>query len=192
MASDKCIIHSRQNISKLHPAVNQLRRVNTFSNDIYQELPKRCSSCNGNKGLKSIDLDILRQMCEDIILSLSSTLKFRFSSNMSNLVLESFKIITATDGCIVHNSKYQSKFNNAINLIRRGKKYKNSIYHELSKRCCSCNGKKGLNVIDLNVLINICDGISLDKSFETIKLSFEPETDSRECHRRISRFIGKK
>ncbi|CAF1428630.1 unnamed protein product [Adineta steineri] len=49
-----------------------------------------------------------------------------------------------------------------------------------------------LNVIDLNVLINICDEISLDKSSETINLSFEPETDSRECHRRISRFIGKK
>ncbi|CAF1372576.1 unnamed protein product [Adineta steineri] len=305
MASNKYIVHSRKNVSKFHTAANQLRRENTFSNDIYQELPKRYCSYNGNNGkynylirfsyfislftrLKAIDLDILRQMCEDTTLSLSSILKSRFSSNMNKFVkllkskmiylsskyvyilleendtttdeeesqdslpitqqfyptfinrnpirfhrpsyplcrntisrsipvivnkninnqqtpsneentmneflqfLESFKIITATDGCIVHNSKYQSKFNNAINLIRRGKKYKNSIYHELPKRCCSCNGKKGLNVIDLNVLINICDEISLDKSSETIKLSFEPETDSRALHRRISRFIGKK
>ncbi|CAF3721010.1 unnamed protein product [Adineta steineri] len=312
MASNKYIVHSRKNVSKFHTAANQLRRENTFSNDIYQELPKRYCSYNGNNGkynylirfsyfislftrLKAIDLDILRQMCEDTTLSLSSILKSRFSSNMNKFVkllkskmiylsskyvyilleendtttdeeesqdslpitqqfyptfinrnpirfhrpsyplcrntisrsipvivnkninnqqtpsneentmneflqfLESFKIITATDGCIVHNSKYQSKFNNAINLIRRGKKYKNSIYHELPKRCCSCNGKKGLNVIDLNVLINICDEISLDetlqpldKSSETIKLSFEPETDSRERHRRICRFIRKK
>ncbi|CAF4220927.1 unnamed protein product [Adineta steineri] len=158
-------------------------------------------------------------MCEDITLSLSSTLKSRFSSNMNKLLLEendtttdeeesqdslpitqqfyptfleTFKIITATDGCIVYNSKYQSKFNNAINFIRRGKKYKNSIYYELPKRCCSCNGKKGLNVVDLNVLINICDEISLDKSSETIKLSFELETDFRAHYTRISRFIGKK
>ncbi|CAF1372618.1 unnamed protein product [Adineta steineri] len=139
MASDKCIVHSRKNVSKFHTAVNQLHRENRFSNDIHQELPKRCCSCNGNK------------------------------------VLESFKIITATDGCIGHNLKYQSKFNNTINLIRRGKKYKNSIYYELPKRCCSC-----FNMIDLNVLINICDKYSLDKSSETIKLLFEPETDFQE------------
>ncbi|CAF1479827.1 unnamed protein product [Adineta steineri] len=125
-------------------------------------------------------------------------------------LLEPFKIITVTDGCIVHNSKYQSKFKNAISLIRRGKKYKNSIYYELPKRCCSCNGKKGLNVIDLNVLINICDEISLVKEriiqewkeaniepidlfepYHFLSLLFESEISLQERRRKIGRFIGK-
>jgi hypothetical protein len=59
------------------------------------------------------------------------------------LVLETFQATTATDGCIVHNSKYQSKFNNAVNLIRRGKNYAKEVYNELPKRCCSCHGKTG-------------------------------------------------
>ncbi|UJR38706.1 hypothetical protein I4U23_031372 [Adineta vaga] len=224
MASNKCIVHSRKNVSKFHTAVNQLRCGNMFSNDVYEELPKRCCSCNGKKGLKRIDLEILREICKDIMLSLSSTLKFRFSSNINKndkendiddkhtssnqenteneflKVLETFKVTTVTDGCIVHNSKYPSKFNYAVNLIRRGKKFKNDIYHQLPKRCCSCDGKTGLNVIDLNVLISKCDEIAADKSlqpilhdsFHVFTLPFKTATCLQERNTRISRFIGRK
>ncbi|CAF5195027.1 unnamed protein product, partial [Rotaria magnacalcarata] len=33
-----------------------------------------------------MDLEVLRKICDDIMLSTASTLKFRFSSNMSELV----------------------------------------------------------------------------------------------------------
>ena len=59
------------------------------------------------------------------------------------LALETFKVTAVTDGCAVHNSKYRSKFNSAVNLIRRGKKISNRILQELPKRCCSCDGKTG-------------------------------------------------
>ncbi|CAF5129872.1 unnamed protein product, partial [Rotaria magnacalcarata] len=36
--------------------------------------------------LKTMDLEVLRKICDDIMLSTASTLKFRFSSNMSELV----------------------------------------------------------------------------------------------------------
>ncbi|CAF4395219.1 unnamed protein product, partial [Rotaria sordida] len=72
--------------------------------------------------------------------------------------LETFKVTRATDECIVHNPKYRSKFNHAVNLLRI-KQFKNWTYHKLPKRCCSCNGKTGLTVIDLNVLGGICEEI---------------------------------
>ncbi|CAF4170017.1 unnamed protein product [Adineta steineri] len=169
------------------------------------------NKCIVHSRLTTNDLDILRQMCEDITLSLSSTLKSRFSSNMNKFLSEENDTTTdeeeSQDSLPITQQFYPTfinknpiRFHRPSYLLHRNVmsrsistiKYESSIYYELPKRCCSCNGKKGLNVIDLNVLINICDEISLDKSSETINLSFEPETDSRECHRRISRFIGKK
>ncbi|CAF0783631.1 unnamed protein product [Adineta steineri] len=106
----------------------------------------------------------------------------------------------ATNECIVHTSKYRSKFNHAVNLIRRDKNYEGHVYYELSKRYCSCYGKKGLNIIDLNVLINICDEIVLnrlkepkiDKTFYVCTLPFESEVNFRQRQARIGRFVGKK
>jgi len=50
MATNDCIVHSRKNISNFHAAVNQLIRENNFSKRVYQQLPKRCCSCNGKTG----------------------------------------------------------------------------------------------------------------------------------------------
>jgi transcription antitermination factor NusA-like protein len=51
-----------------------------------------------------------------------------------------------------------------------------------------------LNVIDLNVLISICEEIQSKrpKSSYDLTLSYEPESDSRERRARLGRFIGKK
>ncbi|CAF3540006.1 unnamed protein product [Rotaria sp. Silwood1] len=87
MATDGCIVHSRKNLSKFHAAINQLYRENMFSGDVYRELPKRCCSCNGKQGLKTIDVEALHEMCQDIMLSVASTLKFRFSSNVNRSLL---------------------------------------------------------------------------------------------------------
>ncbi|CAF1180607.1 unnamed protein product [Adineta steineri] len=233
MASNKCFVHSHKNVSKFHAAINQIRRENKFSNEIYQELPKLCCSCNGKNGLKAIDLKILRQMCEDVTTKDESSttetdeesdttdaeekqLKDSLQINNSECLyspshiqkdsmdelskaLQTFKVITATDECIVHNSKHRSRFNHAINLIRRGKEFKNYIYHELPKRCCSCGEKTGFHVIDLNVLINICNEIAsektlqpLEKYFRVFTLPFEPESNVQKRQKRTSRFIGKK
>ncbi|UJR06573.1 hypothetical protein I4U23_010857 [Adineta vaga] len=105
-----------------------------------------------------------------------------------------------TNECIVHNSKYRSKFNHAVNLIRRDKNYEGHIYYELSKRCCSCHGKKGLNIIDHNVLINICDEIVLDrlkeqkidKTVYVCILPFESEANFEQRQAKTGCFVGKK
>ncbi|CAF3770503.1 unnamed protein product [Rotaria sordida] len=258
MATNECIVHSRKTLSKFHAAINQLRVEKLFSNDVYRELPKRCCSCNGKQGLKTIELEALREISKDIMLSAASTVKVRFSSNanrwfltkteednpdeeemdvedltdttdddasqdsmsisdaenrdnqhtLSNeeiikekfaKVLETFKVTTATDECIVHNPKYRSKFNHAVNLLRI-KQFKNWTYHELPKRCCSCNGKTGLNVIDLNVLGGICEEIESNppiksvsvKPFHVLTFPFESTTKIPERRTRIRRFIGKK
>ncbi|CAF2135031.1 unnamed protein product [Rotaria magnacalcarata] len=86
MTSNTCIVHSHKNVSKFHTATKQLRLENWFPADVYQQLPNKCCSCNGKRGLKTIDLEVLRKICDDIMLSTASTLKFRFSSNMSELV----------------------------------------------------------------------------------------------------------
>ncbi|CAF3328081.1 unnamed protein product [Rotaria socialis] len=320
MTSNTCIVHSHKNVSKFHTATKQLRLENWFPADVYQQLPNKCCSCNGKRGLKTIDLEVLRKICDDIMLSAASTLKFRFSSNMSELVsmeasednsdeedthnedttdeldekipkksnstinaeynrspvprfgsvscrsisvgkypsftitspslpmhcghrnpasmfrprptfynpyhsttldldtedqhksskkgiikqdfskvLENFKVTTANDGCIVHNSKYQSKFNCATNLLRRTKEFQQQTYHELPKKCCSCNGKTGMNVIDLNVLSSVCDEIESDRANEPVlkkhvhllTLSFEPNISRYIRRARTGRFIGK-
>ncbi|CAF3674028.1 unnamed protein product [Rotaria sordida] len=258
MATNECIVHSRKTLSKFHAAINQLRVEKLFSSDVYRELPKRCCSCNGKQGLKTIDLEALREISKDIMLSVASTVKVRFSSNanrwfltkteednpdeeemdvedltdttdddasqdsmsisdaedrdnqhiLSNeeiikekfaKVLETFKVTTVTDECIVHNPKYRSKFNHAVNLLRI-KQFKNWTYHELPKRCCSCNGKTGLNVIDLNVLGGICEEIESNppiksvsvKPFHVLTFPFESTTKIPERRTRIRRFIGKK
>ncbi|CAF1273845.1 unnamed protein product [Rotaria magnacalcarata] len=302
MTSTTCIVHSHKNVSKFHTATKQLRLENWFPADVYQQLPNKCCSCNGKRGLKTIDLEVLRKICDDIMLSTASTLKFRFSSNMSELVsmeasednsdeldekipqksnsttnteytrspvprlgsvnfrpifvggyprlpmhyghrnpasmfrsrptfynpyhsttldldtedqhksskkgiikqdfskvLENFKVTTANDGCIVHNSKYQSKFNCAVNLLRRTKEFQQQTYHEMPKKCCSCNGKTGMNIIDLNVLSGVCDEIEservnkpvLKKHFYLLTLSFEPNISRHVRRARTGRFIGK-
>ncbi|CAF4795986.1 unnamed protein product [Rotaria socialis] len=274
MTSNTCIVHSHKNVSKFHTATKQLRLENWFPADVYQQLPNKCCSCNGKRGLKTIDLEVLRKICDDIMLSAASTLKFRFSSNMSELVsmeasednsdeedthnedttdeldekipkksnstinaeytrspvprfgsimlttsitwipkktdtavmftiirnfLENFKVTTANDGCIVHNSKYQSKFNCATNLLRRTKEFQQQTYHELPKKCCSCNGKTGMNIIDLNVLSSVCDEIESDRANEPVlkkhvhllTLSFEPNISRYIRRARTGRFIGK-
>ncbi|CAF2050555.1 unnamed protein product [Rotaria magnacalcarata] len=89
MTSNTCIVHSHKNVSKFHTATKQLRLGNWFPADVYQQLPKKCCSCNGKRGLKTMDLEVLRKICDDIMLSAASTLKFRFSSNMS----EFFKLM---------------------------------------------------------------------------------------------------
>ncbi|CAF1300638.1 unnamed protein product [Adineta ricciae] len=243
MATDKCIVHCSEHVSEFQTAINQLRCENRFSDDVFQELSALCCSCDGKEELKPIDLEIIRQMCEDIKWSLSTAIKYGFSSNMNKILstkeeystdheetprsspmihdentddqftpsdildpidefmkaMETFQVITATDGCIVHSSKYRSKFNHAVNIIQRSNKFNKRVYHELPKRCCSCDGKIGLNVIDLNVLVSKCDEIvsdkthqSLDAFFRIVKLSFEAGTSSQERRARISRFIGKR
>ncbi|CAF1391606.1 unnamed protein product [Adineta ricciae] len=243
MATNKCIVHCCEHVSEFETAINQLRGENTFSDDVFQELSTLCCSCDGKEELKPINLEIIRQMCEDIKWSLSTVTKYGSSSNMNKVLLtkeehstdheetshstpvthdentddesipsdildpidefmktiETFQVITVTDGCIVHNCKYRSKFNHAVNIIQRSNKFNNRVYHELPKRCCSCDGKIGLNVIDLNVLVNKCDEIVLDKThqspdafFRIVKLSFEAETSSQERRARISRLIGKR
>ncbi|CAF5022337.1 unnamed protein product, partial [Rotaria sp. Silwood1] len=256
MATNECIVHSRKTLSKFHAAVNQLRLEKLFSNDVYRELPKRCCSCNGKQGLKTIDLEPLRELSKEIMLSAASTVKIRFSSYENRSLLmeteednadkeemdtedltdtteddtsedsmstsdteksdsqrklsneeiikekfakETFKATTATDGCIVHNPKYRSKFNHAVNLLRI-KQFKNWTYHELPKRCCSCNGKTGLNVIDLNVLEGTCEEIELNPPIKTVIVKpshvltfpFESTLTIQERRTRICRFIGKK
>ncbi|CAF3466683.1 unnamed protein product [Rotaria socialis] len=86
MTSNTCIVHSHKNVSKFHTATKQLRLESWFPADVYQQLLTKCCSCNGKRGLKTIDLEVLRKICDDIMLSAASTLKFRFSSNMSELV----------------------------------------------------------------------------------------------------------
>ncbi|CAF5140906.1 unnamed protein product, partial [Rotaria magnacalcarata] len=86
MTSTTCIVHSHKNVSKFHTATKQLRLENWFPADVYQQLPNKCCSCNGKRGLKTIDLEVLRKICDDIMLSTASTLKFRFSSNMSEFL----------------------------------------------------------------------------------------------------------
>ncbi|UJR19013.1 hypothetical protein I4U23_022143 [Adineta vaga] len=248
MATNDCIVHSRKNLSNFHTTINRLRGENKFTNNVYQELPKRCCSCKGKTGFKTINLNILREMCEDIVMSIDFTLKFRFSSNMNRFWSTEEEeeknennqyLNDPTDDEESHNSestsdnedinknatstvkttsiphmriasrgtRYQNTSANqeydlneilkvipAINLIRRGKSYTKEIYYELPKRCCSCNGKTGLNIIDINVLINICEEIQSKvlKSSYDLALSFELETDFRERRARIGRFIGKK
>ena len=46
-----CIVHDRKYLSKFHGTINQLRRTDEFNSVILQQLPKRCCSCNGQKGL---------------------------------------------------------------------------------------------------------------------------------------------
>ncbi|UJR18169.1 hypothetical protein I4U23_005069 [Adineta vaga] len=97
----------------------------------------------------------------------------------------------ATNECIVHSRKNIFNFHTTINKIRRKNMFSNDIYRELSKQRCSCNGKTGLNIIDVNVLINTCHEILSEKSC-TLILPMQPEAKLGENHKRISRFIGKK
>ncbi|UJR18165.1 hypothetical protein I4U23_005065 [Adineta vaga] len=109
------------------------------------------------------------------------------------LLSEDITIQMATNDCIVHSRKNLSNFHTTIAQLRCENKFTNNIYQELSNRCCSCNGKTGLNIIDLNVLINICEEIQskLLKSSYDLTLSFELEADFRERRARIGRFIEK-
>jgi hypothetical protein len=50
MTTNECIVHFRKNLSNFHTAVNEIRRKNMFSNEIFRELSKQCCSCNGKTG----------------------------------------------------------------------------------------------------------------------------------------------
>jgi hypothetical protein len=49
-----CIVHDRKFLSKFHETINQLRQLNEFNLSILQQLPKRCCSCGGKDGKKSL------------------------------------------------------------------------------------------------------------------------------------------
>ncbi|CAF1108961.1 unnamed protein product [Adineta ricciae] len=74
--------------------------------------------------------------------------------------METFQVTTAAvDGCSVHNSKYRSKFNHAVNIIRRSTKFNKHVFHELPKRCCSCDRSQCIDTLrnKYDVHIHIID-----------------------------------
>lgn len=86
MTDNVCIVHFPKTSSEFYQAVNQLRREKKFHSDIYQQLPDRCCSCDGEIRLKEIDLKILHKICHDIQLSWAAKVHVPFPKNLTKYV----------------------------------------------------------------------------------------------------------
>ncbi|CAF4440860.1 unnamed protein product, partial [Rotaria magnacalcarata] len=134
--------------------------------------------------LKTMDLEVLRKICDDIMLSTASTLKFRFSSNMSELV----SMEASEDNSDELDEKIPQKSNSTTNADLFIISSNNMLIFHLGK-----------NIIDLNVLSGVCDEIEservnkpvLKKHFYLLTLSFEPNISRHVRRARTGRFIGK-